>query len=138
LRVLGIDFGSKRIGIALGESDHAVTSARPAIQASGTLKRDAIAIAEIAKREGAEALVVGLPLGDDDELSPIAKVALKLADKLKELGWDVHTVNEALTSVEAEGNLLRDDHKASVRRRLRDGEAARLILERYFHEQNQA
>ena len=136
MRVLGIDLGLKRIGIAVGDSEYAVTSARPAVEASGTLARDAQSIADLAKREQAEALVVGLPLGSGGDDGKIAKAGLKLAEKLRDLGWAVYTVNEALTSVEAEQNLRREDHKASVRRRLRDGEAARLILERYFDEKD--
>ena len=138
MRVLGIDLGLKRIGIALGESEHGVTSARPALAASGTLGRDAQAISELAKREQADALVVGLPLGSEVEDGKIAKAGMMLAEKLRALGWTVHTVNEAMTSIEAEDNLRRDDHKASVRRRLRDGEAARLILERFFDEEAKA
>jgi putative Holliday junction resolvase len=136
--VLGIDLGLKRIGIAVGESEHRVTSARPAVAASGSLGRDAQAISDLARGEQADALVVGLPLGSEGEDGKIAKAGMKLADKLREFGWTVHTVNEAMTSVEAEDNLRRDDHKASVRRRMRDGEAARLILERYFDEKEKA
>lgn len=138
MRVLGIDLGLKRIGIAFGESDHGVTSARPPLAASGTLGRDAQTISDLARREHAEALIVGLPLGEEGEDGKIAKAGLKLAEKLRELGWTVHTVNEAMTSVEAEANLRADDFKASVRRKMRDGEAARLILERYFNEKEKA
>lgn len=138
MRVLGVDFGAARIGVALGESEHGITSPRPALAASGSLKRDASAIGELARREQAEAIVVGMPLGDEGAPTRMSQVAAKLVERLKELGWVVNTVNEAMTTVEAEGNLLRDDHKASVRRRMRDGEAARLILERFFDEETQA
>ena len=138
MRVLGIDLGLKRIGVATGESGHRATSARPTISASGTLKRDAEAIDAVAKREEAQALIVGVPLGDAGEAEKMAKAALKLAETLTAMGWTVHTVNEAMTSVEAEANLRRDGGNASARRKLRDGEAARLIVERFFDEQDRA
>ena len=138
MRVLGIDLGLRRIGVATGESAPRATSLRPAITASGTLKRDAESIAAVARREQADALVVGVPLGDEGEDEKVARAALKLADTLKAMGWTVHTANEAMTSVEAEANLRREGGTASVRRKLRDGEAARLIIERFFDEQDKA
>jgi putative transcription antitermination factor YqgF len=102
------------------------------------LKRDAEAIDAVAKREEAQALIVGVPLGDAGEAEKMAKAALKLAETLTAMGWTVHTVNEAMTSVEAEANLRRDGGNASARRKLRDGEAARLIVERFFDEQDRA
>jgi putative holliday junction resolvase len=134
LRVLGVDFGGKRIGIALGESEGAITTARPPIDASGKLAADAEKIAGIAKREGADAVVVGLPLQEEQE-AKLARICEMLAERIRERGVTVFLVNEALTSVEADANLLAAGLKASTRRKLRDGEAARLILERFFDAQ---
>lgn len=132
MRVIGVDFGSVRIGIAVGDSEAGITTARGPLKPSGSLANDAAAIARIMRQEEALAVVVGIPLNDEDPR--MAHVCRQLAVKLRELGLAVHEVDEALTSIEAERNLAAAGHKVKAIRDRRDGEAARLILERYFHE----
>ncbi|MBX3117902.1 MAG: Holliday junction resolvase RuvX [Fimbriimonadaceae bacterium] len=132
MRVLGIDFGSKRIGIAIGESDHQVATARKPIEASGTLRKDAEAISQLARTEQVDRLILGIPLNPDGE-DRMARVCGKLGEILRELGWTVETVDESFTSVLAESDLAELGLKASERRKQRDGEAAVRILERYWH-----
>ncbi|HEY0868309.1 MAG TPA: Holliday junction resolvase RuvX [Fimbriimonas sp.] len=134
MRVLGIDFGFKRIGVAVGETGAGVASARPPLEAAGALKRDAERISLLARREEADAIVVGLPLEKGVE-GRMARICRTLGEHLASLGERVEFVDESLSSVEAEATLRGDDLKASQRRKLRDGEAARLILERYMHEE---
>lgn len=138
MRALGVDFGGVRIGIALGESEFGITSSRPAIRATGILASDAKLIAQLATEEQAEIIVVGVPFEPDQTVGKMARVCLKLTERIRETGFDVHTIDESLTSVEAENNLRGTDLTAAGRRRLRDGEAARLILERFFDEQKKS
>ena len=131
MRFLGVDFGSKRIGIAVGEDEHGVTTARNPLNASGTLAKDAQQISLLAKAEKADAIVLGVPQNLPEKDQRMAKVCLQLADRIREQGWTVHTVNEAYTSVESEKSLSSVYKPSAVRKRL-DGEAARMILEQYF------
>jgi putative holliday junction resolvase len=133
LRVLGVDLGSKRIGIAVGERGFGVASPRPALTASGTLSRDADAISALARREQVDLVVVGVPENDQDPR--MANVCRKLGGLIESGGLKVAFVDESLTSVHAEDRLLEAQLKGSERRRRRDGEAACLILERFFHEE---
>jgi len=133
LRALGIDFGSKRIGVAVGVSEPMVTTARPPLTPTGTLAKDAAAIVALAQKEEADAVVVGIPENPDDPR--MANVCRKLAESIRALGLNVAEVDEAMSSVEAEANLLETELTAAGRRKLRDGEAARIILERYFEAQ---
>lgn len=129
-----MDFGSKRIGLAVGESGFGVASPKPPLAASGTLAADAQAIAAEAARCGAEAIVLGLPLSEDGSHTRMARVCLQLADRLRELGWEVHLADERLTSVEAERAMRDVGLKGAETRRRKDGEAAARILERFFAE----
>jgi len=129
-----VDFGSKRIGLAVGESGFGVASPRPSLPASGTLAADARAICAEAERQGAEAIVVGLPLAEDGSDTRMARVCRQLADRLRELGWNVHLADERLTSVEAERAMRGAGLKGAETRRRKDGEAAARILERFFAE----
>lgn len=134
MRLLGIDFGFKRIGVAVGETSAGIASARPPITASGSLKKDANTIYLLAKNEQADLVVLGLPLEFESEEGRMSRICRILGGHIEELGVKVDYVDESLSSVQAETTLRQDDLKASQRRKLRDGEAARLILERYMHE----
>lgn len=135
MRLLGIDFGFKRIGVAVAETEVGIVTARPAFAASGALKTDAAEIAKMAKREEASAVVLGLPIEESGEEGRMARICRTLGDHIVGNGVPVYLVDESMTSVEADDALRMDGLKASQRRKLRDGEAAALILERYLHEQ---
>ncbi len=138
MRLLGIDFGFKRIGIAVAESEVGIVTPRPPMDASGTLKRDAEAISLLAKREEVDAVVLGLPIEESGEEGRMARICRTLAEHISGNGIVVHLVDESMTSVQADGALRQDGLKASQRRKLRDGEAAALILERYLDGEEEA
>lgn len=132
MRLLGVDFGFKRIGLAVAETDVRIASPRPGMAASGTLRKDAETICRFAKSEEAQEVVLGYPLGDEGEAGRMARIARTLAGHLEQLGCRVHLVDESLTSVQAESTMAEAGMKASDRRKRRDSEAACLILERFM------
>ena len=135
MRLLAIDWGTKRIGIAVGESEHKIVTARNPITPTGTLKKDAANIVNLAKNEQADAVVLGLPLQPGGEEGRMAKIARMLANEIEQAGMHVELVDETLTSVQAEAEMNAQGLKASRIRKLKDGEAACLILERFLHGQ---
>jgi putative Holliday junction resolvase len=135
MRVLGVDFGFRRIGLATAETDVKLATPRPQIVASGALKRDAGVIGTIAASEDVSLVVVGLPLESDGNEGRMARICRQLAGYLSELGLEVRLIDESMTSVEAERSLQGQGLKASRRKKLRDSEAACLILERYMDEE---
>lgn len=132
MRLLGIDFGFKRIGVAIAETEAGIVTPRPSFPASGTLKVDAAAIAAYARKEEVSAVVVGLPVEESGDEGRMARICRTLAEHVQGNGLTVHLVDESMTSVEADYALREEGLKASQRRKLRDGEAAALILERYI------
>jgi len=118
------------IGLAVGESEHGITTPRAPIKASGTLIKDAEALIDIARKEQVQIIVLGVPLNLPGKSDRMQKVCGQLADRLREKGVEVKLVDEALTSVEAEEIL---GQKSTTQRRDAHGEAARLILERFFN-----
>ena len=135
MRVLGVDWGSKRIGLAVGEQGFGITRGLPNVDASGALARDAAEINRIAKIELCDAIVVGLPLEADGTPSEMAKICLQLVERLRELGSSVFTVDESLSSVEVESDMMQAGLKGSQRRKRKDAAAAQVILERFINEQ---
>lgn len=133
MRVLGVDFGFKRIGLAVGESALAL-AARPTLTASGGLKKDAAALHVIAEREQVEAIVLGVPLGNESDRQ--ARICRTLASHLRELGWTVHEVDESLSTKEASQRMDTSGWTAAQHKRTIDARSALIILERFFHEQH--
>ncbi len=105
MRALGIDFGERRIGIAISDPEGRL--AVPLATVERETDRRAIGrIAEIAAREGVARLVVGEPVGLDGERGPAARRARAFAARLAErTGLPCELVDEALTSVEARQRL---------------------------------
>jgi len=130
MRVLGVDFGRQRIGLAIGESEFEVVTPRKAIAATGTLKKDAEAITQFARTEEAELIVLGVPVYEDNPR--MQNVMLRLADEMRALGTPVETVDESLSSVAADAVLKESDLTAAGRKARLDSEAACQILLRYY------
>ncbi len=126
---LGIDFGEKRIGIALSDREGRVVVSLPTLLRSDD--RTAVeAIAEIARREGVELIVVGEPRNLDGSSGPAAERAVGFGRKLtRATGLPLRMIDEALTSREAENRLRQvgvDPRKHPERV---DALAAQMLLE---------
>jgi putative Holliday junction resolvase len=105
MRTLGIDFGEKRVGLAISDPSGSVAVPLGAVRRASD-RGAAAEIAEIARREGVERLVVGEPVNLDGSRGPAALRARRFAERLGRasgLPWEL--VGEALTSVEAEARL---------------------------------
>lgn len=99
MRILGIDYGSARVGIALGDTDAPLASAWMVLQNKG---EDLLIseIQEVAKREMAEKVVVGIPrpFADQSVANDQVRDILAFVEKLRATGLDVDTFDESLTS----------------------------------------
>ncbi len=129
MRALGIDFGERRIGMAISDSEG--TYALPMATLGRTDDAGALAaIAEIAKREQVAWIVVGEPLRADGSAGPPALRARRFAARLgRACGLPVETIDESLTSHAAEARLREAGLAPSRRRERRDALAAQLLLQ---------
>jgi putative Holliday junction resolvase len=131
-RVLAVDPGSRRVGVAV--SDPTGTIAQPlAVVPAEPAETLAERLAALAREQQAERLVVGLPRRLDGGQGPEAKAARALAQDLRAAsGLAVTLVDERLTSVAAERALLAGGASRARRRELSDQVAATLILQSYL------
>ena len=130
MRALGIDLGSKRIGVAVADSAGTMAMPYEVVERSGDRSRDHRRLAELAEETGAEQLVVGLPLSLDGSVGPAAAAALAEADELAAAtGLPVATWDERLTTVTADRELAAAGRKAPARRRVVDKVAAAVMLQ---------
>jgi putative Holliday junction resolvase len=123
--VLAFDFGTNRIGVAVGEPELGTAHPLPAIPAPGFA-----AIERLVKEWHPASLVVGIPTAPTGP-HPLARRVERFARQLRgRFGLPVALVDEAYSSVAAE-SLLRG---RNARRAAIDSIAAQLVLEQHFHE----
>lgn len=129
-RIMGIDIGEKRIGIAI--SDQLGITAQGVETYSRNNENDAEYIVERAKELGAELIVAGLPLNMNGSEGPSAKMAREFMGKVSSLGMPVEFIDERLTTVSAERMLISADVSRKKRRQVVDKIAAVYILRTYL------
>lgn len=129
-RVLGVDYGTRRVGLALSDSARTVALPYRTLPAGPQLLD---AIAAVVEREGVVEVVVGLPLGLRGQETERTREVRAFAEKLQaRLGIPVHLVDERLTSLEAERRLREAGRKPSREKHRVDQVAAMLILESFL------
>ena len=131
MRVIGLDLGTRRIGVAVSDSDGNVAAPHAVIERSGDDAADRAAIGAVAAQLGAGRLVVGLPLSLDGSRGPAARRAVEEAGALEAaIGIPVVLHDERLTTVAASRAPRSGGHKKS--RRVVDDVAATLILQSWL------
>ncbi len=130
-RILAVDFGDRRTGLA--GTDYTGSIIVPLDALKGMKDADCAAeIAALAKDRESEVIVIGLPLDKRGQAGPRAKRTLEFV-KLVEARTEcpVVTVDETSTTDEAHERLKQFGLKASQRKKVADSVAAMIILERY-------
>lgn len=131
-RFLGLDPGTKRIGLASGD-ELGLASPLPALTQVDPDLRWAALLEEIRRRRIDE-LVVGYPLNMDDSVGPKAREAEALAERLGfETSLPVHLVDERLTSHAAESTLPKHKLRELRASGVVDSRAAAMILQDYLN-----
>jgi putative Holliday junction resolvase len=133
MRCLGIDYGTKRVGLAHGD-DLGVATPLPALVDADEAVRWAKLGAVIKQRRITD-LVLGYPYNMDGSVGFKAKEVDAFAAKLRmAFGLPVHLVDETLTSNEAESSIAKKDRRGVRVSGLIDSRAACLILQDYLNE----
>jgi len=133
MRYLGIDFGSKRVGLSYGDEIGVATPLPALIEADAT-KRWAALVAVVKTRRATD-FVLGFPYNMDGSVGFKAKEVEAFAEKLrKEFGLPVHFVDERLTSYEAEDSIPKAKRRDVRASGLIDSRAATIILQDFLNQ----
>lgn len=128
-RLLAIDYGSKRVGLAISDSEGRVATPLETLARKDD-RGVARAIGRIVEREGVAGLVLGEPRRLDGTRGDAAERVGRFARRLEEtLGLPVELVDEALTSVEAERRLRAAGIDPGARTGRVDAVAAQILLQ---------
>ncbi|HAF71531.1 MAG: Putative Holliday junction resolvase [Acetothermia bacterium 64_32] len=132
MRVLGLDVGDRRIGIALSDETGTVAQGRGVYIRQGG-EEDLSYFVELCRREGVEKIVVGLPLHMNGSEGEQAAKARAFGEALgARTGLPVEFLDERLTTVEANRVLREAGLREQKKRRVRDQLSAVLILQAWL------
>ena len=128
-RILGVDFGDTRTGLALSDPSRLLASGLETLSPGG-MEKTAEAVAKVAKERDAAAVVVGLPKNMDGTEGFRAVRCREFAEKLSALtGLPVAMLDERLTTVSASRYLNETNTRGTARKGVIDTLSAQIILQ---------
>jgi len=136
MRILAIDYGKKRFGLAISDPLGLTAQGLPTLVSQGR-KCDLEKIKEIVGSKGVEKIVVGLPRKMDGTIGQAAKEVLTFVEELRRhLGLPVITWDERLTTKRAEREMISADLSRAKRKSRQDKIAAQFILQNFLDAQH--
>lgn len=133
MRILGVDYGEKRVGLAVSDPLGMFAQPLEAVQVEDDLPAAAERIAEVAREYEAAEIVLGLPKNMNNTLGPKAEEALAFKELLVEkTGLPVITWDERLSTRQAERHLRQTGWSRRRRKERVDMVAAQIILQGYL------
>ena len=128
-KILGVDFGDVRTGLAISDPSRFLASGIGYISPGG-IEKTVAAVCEIAKEQGAAAIVVGLPKNMDGSEGARAERCKKFARMLEETsGLPVATFDERMTTMTASRYLNETNTRGTKRKKVIDTLSAQIILQ---------
>lgn len=136
MRILGIDHGGRRIGLAISDSLGMIAHGLPTL--TRVTEEEAVAhVAKLVAEREVDEVVVGLPRNMDDSVGPQAQKAMQFAEKLRAIGKPVHLSDERLTSERAHRVMSEAGLSWQKQRQKVDRMAAQFILQTWLDARKQ-
>lgn len=132
MRLMGLDYGDKTIGVAVSDELGWTAQGVETIRRTNK-KADQKRLGELIQEHQVEEIVVGLPKNMNATIGPRGELSMQFAEQLqKTFKLPVHLWDERLTSMAAERTLLEADVSRKKRKQVIDKMAAMLILQGYM------
>jgi len=138
MRILGIDLGSKRIGLAISDTNEVLASPCGTLERTGSHERDHRNIVEVIASHDAELVVIGMPISMDGTFKKAAHDVLAEVNELKaSLAVPVYLWDERLSTKTASSALREAGYRALKQRSKIDQAAATVILQSFLDRRSQ-
>ncbi|MDD2207920.1 MAG: Holliday junction resolvase RuvX [Bacilli bacterium] len=132
MRYLGMDLGSKTLGLALSDKEGIISSPYKLIKYE-TYDDLIKEVLEVISEKEVGTLVLGLPKNMNNTLGPAAERSLDFKKRLESAcSLEVHLVDERLSTMEAENILIKADVSRRKRKKIIDEVSASIILDTYL------
>ncbi len=136
VRALGLDLGTKRIGVAVSDSEGLLATPIEVILRQKDARQDYLAVVELVKEWEVNIVVVGMPYSLDGQEGPMAQKTLEEVESLSDiLPVPVVTYDERLTTVTAERSLREQGVSSKEGRKVIDQLAAAVLLQAWLDKQ---
>ena len=135
MRILGIDYGEARVGIAITDQLNITVQGLETIQRNGSDKVILRRLDKIFEKYEVDTIVVGMPLNMNGTMSERAKITEQFVHKLKckYNKMEIHTIDERLTTVEAHKTMNFLEVNKNKKKNIVDTISAVYILETYLN-----
>lgn len=133
MRYLGLDLGSRTLGMALSDSSGIIASSYKIIRHDEEYERLVQDVWDVVQEKNIDALVLGLPKNMNNTIGPKGELSLQFKDMLeKKTHLPVYLEDERLSTKEAENLLIKNDTSRKKRKKVIDSMAATIILQSYL------
>lgn len=133
MRYLGLDLGSKRLGVSISDPNGIIASAYKVIEHNEEYEKLVEDIKKIVSDEKIEKIVLGLPKNMNNTIGPKGELSYKFKEMLEEkIDKEVILVDERLTTKEATDVLIKGNTSRKKRKKVVDSLAATIILQSYL------
>ncbi len=133
MRYLGLDLGSRRLGVAISDIAGIIATSYTVITHNEEYERLIEEIRSITKEKNIEEIVLGLPKNMNNTIGPKGELSYKFKDMLESaLDIKVNLIDERLTTVEAQNILIKNNTSRKKRKTVIDSMAATIILQSYL------
>ena len=133
MRYLGLDLGSKTLGVALSDMTGLLASSYTIIRHNEEYDRLILEVEKIVKEKQVSEIVLGLPKHMNNDIGEKGKLSIWFQEELeKKLNIPVHLEDERLTTRQAENLLISNDTSRKKRKKVIDSVAATIILQSYL------
>lgn len=132
MKILSIDYGNKRIGLAISDENKKLASRFLTLE-NRSQKKSIAEIKKITLEKNIQKIIVGIPIGlrgESKQTQDIKRLSAKLSENIS---VPIIEINEVFTSKMAEKNLLQAGIKSKNIKEIIDQEAARIILQDYLN-----
>ena len=133
MKYLGLDLGSRTLGVAISDVTHTIATSYIVIRHNEEYDRLLDDVEKIVKDEHIEKIVLGFPKNMNNTIGPKGELSLEFKKKLEQkLNIEVILQDERLTTKEAESVLILNNTRRNKRRKVIDKLAATIILQSYL------
>lgn len=133
MRYLGLDLGSRRLGVSISDPNGIIASAYKVIEHNEEYEKLVEDIKKIVSDEKIDKIVLGLPKNMNNTVGPKGELSYKFKEMLEEkIDKEVILVDERLTTKEATDVLIKGNTSRKKRKKVVDSLAATIILQSYL------
>lgn len=133
MRYLGLDLGSRTLGIAISDRSGTIATVYKTIRHNEEYDKLLLEIKNIKEKELIDVIVLGFPKNMNNTIGPKGNLSIEFADKLKQkLNIPIYLQDERLTTKQATDVLITNNTRRNKRKKVVDALAAVIILQSYL------